>query len=187
MKLTNLAIYTVTSSIWGFAMGILGPFYVIFVQKIGGSIENLGFAFGIMVMTQSITSYFFGKYSDKLGRKPFLIATGFLNSAILFAFTFIQTVTQLYAIQIIWGITDAMDLTISTAFLGDITKKTKRGSQIGKYNSIIGIVTGFAMIVSGIMVGMLGFQSIFYVGSMFYLVSACLLFWIKEKVNRWQR
>lgn len=39
-------------------------------------------------------------------------------------------------------------MTVSTAFLGDI-KKNKRGLQIGKYQNVIGIFGGIAMILGG--------------------------------------
>jgi len=179
-KLSNLTIFTLASSIISFASGLLGPFYVVYLQKIGGSIENLGAAFGLMIVTQSLVSLFVGKYSDVLGRKPFLILATYLTSGIVFAYTLINTLVELYLLQILLGAVDATHATVSTAFLGDITKRSKRGLQIGKYNAIIGVFSGLSMILSGMLVPKFGFQIIFYAVSLFYLFTASLLFLIKE-------
>jgi MFS family permease len=180
-KISNLMIFTLASSIMSFASGLLGPFYVVYLQKIGGSIENVGAAFGLMIVTQSVVSLFVGKYSDALGRKPFLIFSTYLTSVIVFAYTLISTLVELYLLQILLGIVDATHATVSTAFLGDITKRSKRGLQVGKYNAIVGIFAGFSMMLSGMLIPEFGFQIIFYAVSLFYLFAASLLFLIKEK------
>ena len=67
----NYRLYLVASIITSFAGGIFGPFYVLFIRQKGGGIESFGIAMGLLLFFQSLMSYFAGKYSDKLGRKPF--------------------------------------------------------------------------------------------------------------------
>ncbi|MDI6807024.1 MAG: MFS transporter [Candidatus Aenigmarchaeota archaeon] len=181
MKLTNLAIFTLASSIGSFASGLLGPFYVVYVQQIGGSIQNLGIAFGLLIIAQSFASYFVGKYSDVFGRKPFLIVSGYVASAIILTYTLIRTVLELYVLQIFFGITNAIYMTVSIAFLGDATEMGKRGLQIGKYRTVVGVFAGFSMIIGGMVIGKFGFQIIFYVVSLFFFIATSLLFLIKER------
>jgi MFS family permease len=176
MKLNNLAIFTLANSIASFAGGLFGPFYVVYIQQIGGSIENLGVAFGLLLITQSIMSYFCGKYSDKLGRKLFLIGSGYITSAIVLAYSLVHTILELYVLQVIFGMMNAIDHTISIAFLGDVTQKKRRGTQIGKYNAIIGIFSAFAIIISGMLISKFGFKVIFYVVSSILFISTSLLF-----------
>ena len=184
MKITFLSIFTLVTSIWAFAWGLIGPFYVVYAQQIGGTIENLGIAFGILVLVESLTSYIFGKYSDKVGRRPFLMIVGYSNTIILFLYTIITTVAQLYVIQIFLGIVDSMEKTISTAFLGDITKRNKRGLQIGKYNTVVGIFGGISLMLGGLLINRYGFQIIFYIGSFFVFLATSMLFFINEKKSR---
>lgn len=184
MKLNNLNIYTIYSSIDQFAWGLIGPFYIIYIQKIGGTIENLGIAFAILIIFQSLFSYWAGKYSDRLGRKPLLIFVGYSSSVLFIAYTLIQSVTQLYILQAIFGIIAAIENTVSTAFLGDITHRSKRGIQIGKYKTIIGMFAGLALIVGGFVIGKFGFEIIFYAVALFGIASTSLLFLIKETVRK---
>ena len=176
----NYKVFLVSNSLGYFAGGLIGPFYVLFLQEIGGTIENFGIAVGILLLAESLTSYFVGKYSDKLGRKPFLIASGFFSSLILFLYTLVSSLYQLFILQIANGINEAVWKTTETTFLGDITKKVSRGAQIGKYRAIIGVFTGLAIIIGGKIVGKFGFSLMFYATVLIIALSTSILFLIKE-------
>lgn len=176
----NFKVFVASNSIGFFASGLLGPFFVLFVQHIGGSIENLGYATGILLLVQSITSYFVGKHSDKIGRKPFLIANGYFSSILLVLYTFVSSLYQLFILQIISGISNALWVTTEKSFLGDITRKSTRGADIGKYTAIVGIFAAIAIMLGGILVGKFGFSLIFYIAAAVVAFSTSMLFWIKE-------
>ncbi len=177
-KLGNYKIFLFSNSMLAFAIGLFTPFWIIFLQKFGGGVEQFGIAIGIMVFAQSITSYFVGKYSDKLGRKVFLIAGGFILAAVVFSYTIIQTLVELYILQVLNGVTNAMQMTMETAFLGDVTKKTTRGLNIGKYHAIVGAIAGLTIMGSGYIVGGLGFNIIFYAVAIIIFISTLFLFFI---------
>jgi uncharacterized membrane protein len=67
-----------------------------------------------------------------------------------------------------------------TAFLGDITKRRSRGSTIGKYKMILGLLGGLALIVSGFAVQKFGLEVVFYVSSFVIAISTIPLIFIKE-------
>lgn len=178
-KLGNYRIFLVSNSVLAFAMGLFMPFWIIFLQDFG-SIEQFGFALGLMLFAQSVTSYFVGKYSDKLGRKVFLIIGGFILSFVVLAYTLITSLFHLYMLQIVNGIINSIQMTIETTFLGDITKKVSRGVNIGKYHAIVGIMAAVSMMISGFIVGQLGVKIIFYITSLIIFFSTLILFYIKE-------
>ncbi|OGI15819.1 hypothetical protein A3K63_00440 [Candidatus Micrarchaeota archaeon RBG_16_49_10] len=176
----NLKAFILSNSIVYFAAGLFGSFYFLFIEKMGGSIENFGISVGLMTIAQASTSYFGGKYSDKFGRKPFLIASGFISALTVFLYTIINSLWQLFALQVLNGIISSIYGTSELSFLGDITEKTTRGLNIGKYNAIVGIFAGLAVILGGFLIGKFGFKLIFYFCSLFYLVGTLLLLRIKE-------
>jgi len=181
LKLDNFS-YLLLSSVLGAAVwGVFGPFYILYIQRLGGGLENFGFALGLFSIANSITSYFVGKYSDKFGRKPFMIVTSLAYGIIIFSYTLVASVAQLFALQIIFGVIDSAWKISETAFLGDITKKKHRGRILGTYNFVLGTLEGVAMLFSGVLVGVMGFQIIFYLTAAANLVSAIPLFFIKEK------
>lgn len=181
MKWDNLTIFTTSTSIGQFFSGLIAPFYIVFVRDIGGSMENFGLAFGIMSLFSILGTYFSGRFSDKLGRKPILIIFGYLSSVFLVFYPFIQNVYQLYIIQALFGITSAVSDIVSKILLADITHHKKRGSQMGKYYSITGLFASLALMVSGFIVAKTGINSMFYAVAIMGIISTSLLLFIQEK------
>jgi len=185
MKISDLSIFTISSSISQFAGGLIGPFYIVFVQKLGGgSIENLGVAFGILGIFSALTAYFAGKYSDNLGRKPFLILTGYLSAILYLLYLLVKTNIQLFVLQAIVGIVGSIFGIVSSVLLADITHHKIRGRQIGFYNLIVGIFTSLALIMGGFLIGKLGFVIVFYIFSGLTVIATTMLFLIKETVKK---
>ena len=176
----NLNIFTLSNSLMALAFGLFGPFYLIFINDIGGSIENFGIAVGLIVLSGALTSYFAGKYSDSFGRKPFLIIGGYASAIIVFLYTIIGALWQLYLIQIMSGIISAIFETSESSFLGDVTEKDSRGKDIGKYDAMVGIAEAFAIFIGGFLVGIFGFEFIFYMVAIIFVVSTTMLFKLKE-------
>ena len=176
----NLQIFTTVSSIWAIVFGLIGPFYVVYVERLSGGMEKLGIAFSIMILLQSFTSYFAGHFSDKLGRRPFLIVTAYADAIILLLYTVIHETYQLYLLQGILGITNGVADTIGTSLLGDLTIKEKRGKTIGKFNAIVGLSSAAGLSLGGYMAKFYGLKSLFYLASIVVALSTGLLFFIRE-------
>ena len=176
----NLRIFTTVSSVWAVVFGLIGPFYVVYVERLSGGMEKLGFAFAIMVLLQSCTSYFAGRFSDKLGRRPFLLITAYADAAILLVYTVIHQTYQLYLLQGILGITNGVSDTISTSLLGDLTEKEKRGSSVGTFNAIVGLSSAVGLSLGGYMAKIYGIKSLFYLAAIVVALSTVLLFFIRE-------
>ena len=51
----RIFLFSATSS---FGLGLFMPFWIVFIQDFGSGIEQFGFTIGLMVLAQSVTSYF---------------------------------------------------------------------------------------------------------------------------------
>jgi len=129
----NFKLFTFSNSLMALAYGLFGPFYLIFINDIGGSIENFGIAVGLVALSGALMSLLAGKYSDNIGRKPLLIIGGYASALIVFLYTIIGSLWQLYLLQIFSGIVISLFETSESTYLADITEKQKRGEAIGKY------------------------------------------------------
>ena len=176
----NIRIFTFSNSLMALAFGLFGPFYLIFINQIGGSIENFGFAVGLVVLSGALTSFVAGRYSDRFGRKPFLISGGYASAVIVFLYTVIGSLWQLYLLQILSGLVAALFGTSESSFLGDMTEKDRRGSEIGKYDAMVGIAEAVAIFIGGLLVGRFGFEIVFYIVSLIFLFSTTLMFSLRE-------
>ncbi len=176
----NLRIFIFSNSLMALAFGLFGPFYLIFINEIGGSIENFGIAVGLVVLSGALMSLIAGKYSDKFGRKPFLIIAGYASAIIVFLYTIINSIWQLYLLQIFSGLIISIFETSESAYLADITKKQKRGTDIGKYDAYGGFAEAFAIFAGGFLAGKFGFEIIFYIVSIIFVISTTIMFKLKE-------
>jgi MFS family permease len=162
-------------------MGFIGPFYVIQVERLSGGMEKLGIAFSIMVFIQSVTTYFIGHFSDKIGRKPFLFLSAYADATVLFLYTVINETYQLYILQALLGITNGIAGTISTSFLGDLTTKEGRGRTVGAFNAVVSLAAAGGLFMSGYMVKTYGLKYLFYLASVCIALSTIFLFFIREE------
>ncbi|MBR9705497.1 MFS transporter [Candidatus Pacearchaeota archaeon] len=176
----NLKIFTLSNSLMALAFGLFGPFYLIFINDIGGSIENFGIAVGLVVLSGAFISLIAGKYSDSIGRKPLLIIGGYASAIIVFLYTIIGSVWQLYLLQIFSGLIISVFETSESAYLADITEKEKRGADIGKYDACVGFAEAFAIFAGGFLAGGFGFEIVFYIVSIIFLVSTTIMFKLKR-------
>ncbi len=179
-KINGLLLFTLVNSVWGVVYGMIGPFYTLYVAKISGGMEKLGFAFSIMILMQAAASYFVGHYSDRLGRKPFLFAMAYTDTVILFCYTVVNQPYQIYILQALLGVTNAVSLTIRGTLLADLTRIEKRGTEIGRFNALVSIFTACGFTLGGYLAKYYGLKSIFYFGALIIAISTVLLFFIRE-------
>ncbi len=179
-RLSNLTIYTVYASFWKFAMGLMAPFIILFMKDLSGSVEQVGIASALLVFVFSVIAYFGGKYSDKFGRKPVLILFLYAESIVILAYAFVQTVAQLYIVQILFGAISAITAVVDFSLISDITSKKTRGAQIGKLLVIVGMFNAAALVIGGYLVGRFGYDIIFYLVSGVGFIGTTALFLIKE-------
>lgn len=176
----NLRIFTTVSSIWAVVLGFIGPFYVIQVERLSGGMEKMGIAFGIMVLLQSVTTYGTGRFSDRLGRKPFLFLTAYMDSGILFLYTVIGQTYQLYLLQAALGVTNGIAGTVSTSLLGDLTQRESRGRHVGTFNAVVSFASAAGLFMGGYLVKIYGLKSLFYLASATVALSTVLLYFMRE-------
>ncbi|MFC1895044.1 MFS transporter [Thermodesulfobacteriota bacterium] len=177
----NLQIFTAVSSIWSIVFGLIGPFYVVQVERLSGGMEKLGFAFAIMVLLHSLTSYCAGRFSDRLGRKPFLFLTSYAAAGTLILYTVIDSTYELYILQGVLGVTNGVAETISTSLLGDFTRREERGHAVGKFNAIVSLSSAAGLFLGGYVAKSFGLESLFYCAAVVVTLSTGLLFFIKEE------
>lgn len=177
----NLRIFTAVSSIWAIVLGFIGPFYVIQVERLSGGMEKMGIAFSIMVLLQSGTTYIAGRFSDKLGRKPFLFLTAYTDATVLFLYTVIEATYQLYILQAVLGVTNGIVGTVSTSLLGDLTRRESRGKTVGKFNAVVSLASATGLFLGGYLVKIYGLKSLFYLASFSVALSTALLFFMTEE------
>lgn len=171
---------TRSQSIVLFGMGIVFPFYIIFINKIGANFTEFGIAFAIFSISAALAHKFVGKYSDRFGRKIFLLINSWGIAVTFLLFPIVTTIMQVYVLQAILGIFGAMQKTSEKAIVADLTDGGKRGLEIGSYHGWIAIFSALAVIAGGYLIDIFTLDIIFYIGSVILFLSSFATLKIKE-------
>ena len=156
-------------------MGILGPVYSIYFEKISGSIREVGILIGIYWIIVGLLEVPFGILSDKIGKKKIFTLGGALVSFSIFLYPLIYNLHQILLAQIIGALGYSMQMPAFYALLADATKKKKRCLEIGFIDASGNIFYGLASMFSGLLISIFGFSLIFIFASVLHFTSSVVV------------
>ena len=132
--------------------GIVVPILPFYVTYFGASGRELGLLMAIYSPMQFICAPVWGRWSDRVGRKPVLLI-GLVGFAISFGLMGLaQNVWQLIAVRALAGILSSATLPVTFAYIGDSTSGENRSGGMG----ILGAAMGLGMIFGPLLGGPLG-------------------------------
>lgn len=161
--------------------GLSIPFFLVFFLQFGGNASVLATAIAIQGIFTAVASYYAGKLSDRIGRKPLLIASSIAGGFVVLLYAFIQQLWHLYVLQALVGMVTAVYGVVEHVFLADITRKISRGADIGRYVMIIGVLSSVFTIIGGFFVGVVPFRLAFFLLGLVFMLDTIPLFFLTEK------
>lgn len=177
----NYRILTFANAVAAVFTGLGIPFFLIFFFEFGGKPSVFATAVAVQGICAAIVSYYAGKLSDSIGRKPLLIASSLVGGLCVILYALISEVWQLYALQALAGVTAAVYALSERVFLADITQKASRGADIGRYIMILGVLSSVFTIVGGFLVGIITFKAAFVILGTVYALDTIPLFLLTEE------
>lgn len=131
---------TVFLDLLGF--GIIIPQLAVYAAQFGAT----PFVVGILASTYSAMGFlfspFWGRLSDRIGRRPVLLYSIFGTALGYVIFGFSHSLALLFAARVVDGITGG-NISVAQAYLSDITPAEERTKTFGIFGAIFGI--GFAI------------------------------------------
>jgi len=151
-----------TNTTMVFIIGMLAPFYAVFVQKIGGGIAFAGFSWAVFAIVAGILTLLFGRLQMKVKEQELLLALGyFIRGAVFLSYAFMGGIAQLMLTQVLWGVGAALGSPAFDAIYSSHTDQTDSIVQWGQWEGIASIATGLAAIVGGILIQTVGYPTVF--------------------------
>ena len=157
------------------SMGIIGPFYSLYLEKISENLTNVGLLIGFYWIIVGLLEIPSGILADKIGRKKVFIIGSFLFSTSIFLYPFVSNFHQLLLVILLEAVGHSMQLPSLFALLAEITKKEKRSTEMGIIDSAWNIVYGIASIIAGILTINIGFHAIFGIAGFLHLSSSLII------------
>lgn len=143
-------------------LGIVIPLLPVYADNLGAG----GIMIGLMVagfsISRGILQPFVGGWSDRHGRKRFLVTGLLIYSVVGFAFTLATTIEHLIFIRVIHGVGSAMIVPIAMSYVASYAPKGEEGRYMGSLNMALFSGIGFGPIIGGVFRDSLGFDAAFY-------------------------
>ncbi|MBL9027875.1 MAG: MFS transporter [Myxococcales bacterium] len=155
------------------ALTIVQPLLPFYAQELGASKLMVGILFASFSVCQLFAGPLLGGLSDRLGRKPVLLASQLGTFLGLLMFAFANRIEWLFAGRILDGLT-AGNLSIAQAYIADVTAPERRTRAFG----LIGIAFGLGFLIgpafAGIVAARYGNQAPFLLAAGLSLTSVVL-------------
>jgi MFS family permease len=150
-------------------------FLLLRANQLGVPIALAPILWALLNFVKSATGTYGGGLSDRLGRKPLIVAGWLLYSAVYFAFGWATAAWQAWILFAVYGIFYGATEGTEKALVADIVPRTRRGSAFGWYNLAIGLGALPASLIFGAIWDRRGAPSAFVFGATLALVAAVLM------------
>jgi predicted MFS family arabinose efflux permease len=138
----RLAIIWLTVFIDLVGFGIIMPILPYYAQRFGAHGVGYGALIGAFSLMQFLATALLGRLSDRIGRRPILLATMLLNAAGYVLFAFAPTYWLLLVARLVSGFAGG-NISAAQAYVADITTAEDRSKGMG----LIGMAFGLGFIV----------------------------------------
>lgn len=131
-KIFGTLFFSIFTAVTG--VGIVVPLLPVYAHSLGASGLYIGLIFGSFSLSRTFFLPYFGRKSDKSGRKHLIVAGLAGYTLISIAFIFSGSVETLIVIRFFQGIASSMMMPVIQAYVGDITPKGREGFTMGFFN-----------------------------------------------------
>ena len=165
--------------------GLVAPLLPVYAHELGAGGLQIGLIFGAFSLTRTIFVPYFGKLSDRKGKRPLLTVGLFIYFLTSLLYIVSKSVETLILLRLGQGFASAMILPVAQAYVGEITPKGKEGRVMGLFNvSLYGglssgpVMGGMVKDWFNIQASFLGMGALTFVGFML-----CLIFLPAESMS----
>jgi len=159
-RTTRILLYG--SSIWYLGEGMLGPILGVLTEKIGGNVLEISWIWATYLIATGIFTAFVGKLSDnKFSKEKLLVAGYALNALFTFGYLFASSTLRLLCVQVGLGIAAALATPTWDALYAKQNTRTDTGYIWGLAAGQTQLITGFAMILGGLIINYFSFNVLF--------------------------
>ena len=145
-----------------FNAGMVVPLLSGYAHSMGADSFAIGLVFGVASVSMICCHPAVGRFSDRWGRKPFIIAGLTIGIFTSIGFILSATVLSLLLVRLGQGMGGSMVGPVSQAYAGEIVPSGKEGFTMGTLNSAAWIGFGTGPVVSGLLKDLWSIESAFY-------------------------
>jgi len=172
-----------TDSIVLISVAMLGPFYTIFVENIGGSLFEASLTIAIFAFVAGITTLIAGKYTEKMKEKELVVVFGYTLMGIgFFLYIFVNSIWALFAVQVLVGFAGAIYAPALNYLHNEHVNKCGVGKIRGTWEAIDYFSVSIGAFVGSLIVYFWGFEMLFISMTAFCFSSALYIYFLPRRV-----
>jgi MFS transporter, DHA1 family, multidrug resistance protein len=158
-RIFSILFFALFSTITG--VGIVVPLLPVYAHSLGAAGIYIGLIFGAFSISRTFFLPYFGRWSDRKGRKPFIVVGLLAYTVVSAAFIFSASVTHLIVIRFLQGIASAMIMPVVQAYVGDITPPGREGFMMGLFNMSLFLGLSLGPVAGGLINDFVGMNATF--------------------------
>lgn len=160
-KIFGTLFFSIFAAVTG--VGIVVPLLPVYAHDLGAGGLYIGLIFGAFSISRTIFLPYFGRVSDRRGRKPFIVAGLFSYALISVAFIFSKSVESLIILRFFQGIASAVMMPVIQAYVGDITPEGSEGFVMGMFNMSMFMGMSLGPLAGGVIQDRIGMDAAFLI------------------------
>ena len=147
-----------------FVNGTLNAFLPLYAREVLHlQVSSIGWLFGLQTVATLVARPLFGAVSDRIGRRPLIVAGLLSCAACTFAVAGTTSLGGLVAATMAYGVGLALTTSATSAYITDLTRSSRYGAAHGLFGTIYDIGDASGPIVAGLVVARGGYAAAFEV------------------------
>jgi len=162
----TLAIAITLSTLYSLGIGLLGPIYPMFVvSRFSASIIDLGISYAIFCLVTAIFKILAGRLADTHGKERIFFVGVMMGAVCSLGYVYVPSILHLYIIEFFFGVAHALQRPSLLALMVDLSDRNRKSTVLGMFESICDITEAAAALLSTIIAGKIGFETLFFLCS----------------------
>lgn len=179
-KRSPLAVIFFTVFLYLVGFGVVIPIMPLLAKEYGATAIEVGLLMSVYSLMQFIFAPFWGRFSDRVGRRPVLLfcLLGEVFSYILFAYA--QTYWLLFLARLLAGFFGA-SISTASAYISDVTTPEKRSQGMALIGAAFGLGFMVGPAIGGGLSAWLGVKAALLFVSLLYLLTLIFAFFFLQE------
>jgi len=164
-----------------FSLGAFSySFLLIFAGKFGFRTMTIPVLYLTFTVFAFLSSFPFGKLSDRYGRKPIMMVSFLLWGLVCLDLVMFQSTAAIWLAFILFGLHRGAIDTVQKAFVSELVPEAYRASGLGGFQMVIGLVALPSSVIAGLLWDNIGVLAPFYFSLLLAAAALVMLFFVKE-------
>lgn len=163
-------------------MGLLGPIYALYVEKLGGDILAAAGAYAIYSMVYGVLVLVLGRVTDTVKESKYFVIAGFFIAAVSYAgYIVASTSIHLFFLQAILGIAQALNTPAFDSLYQKHMNNHTPASEWGEWEGVYYLTEGITAALGGGIAHFVGFTTLFLLMSLMSILTGTYLWLLPRK------